>query len=413
MPVVIALVNTFIHSHFFEMATYKLIPLLLFTFIVVFSGCKMSNAQESGDIPGVTAKRATEFDRAIPEIMEKRGVNTAGVGVIKNGELVWTGYYGEQSSGVPASSETLFNVASITKTITAEAILHMVEDGKLDLDESMAPYWVDPDLEQDPRHAMLTPRMTLNHSSGFLNWRNMHTDRKLQFVNDPGTTFGYSGEGIEYVMRYAQQKLATHPEDLIKKYVFEPVGMAGASYSVRQANFDQIAKPKDQNGREYDPYCRPGGFCGPEGRYFASDDMVITVESYAKFLIAVMNEEGLSKDLIEDRNRVQVTKPADQMMVDCAMDEGQTCPDAQGYGLGWEVLDYGDTKVLSHSGSDWAELTLGYFYTNSKDGLIIFFNAPNDLAVRAMHETLLLMDPDSPMLGGYRRWITWLESQGK
>ncbi|MBX2821861.1 MAG: beta-lactamase family protein [Rhodothermaceae bacterium] len=395
------------------MFAHRLIPFCLLLFIVALSGCNTSTAQESGDIPDVTTKRATELDRVIPEIMNTHGVNTTGVGVIKNGVLVWTGYYGEQSAGVPASKETLFNVASITKTITAEAILHMVEDGQLDLDESMAPYWVDPDLEQDPRHTTLTPRMTLNHSTGFLNWRNMHDDRKLQFVNDPGTTFGYSGEGIEYLMRYAQRKSGAHPEELVKKYVFDPMGMTGVSYSVRNANFERIAKPKDENGREYDPYCRPGGFCGQEGRYFASDDMVITVESYAKFLISVMNEEGLSKEIIADRNRVQVTKPADQRVVDCTMDVDQTCPDAQGYGLGWEVLDYGDTKVLSHSGSDWAELTLGYVYTNSKDGLIIFFNAPNELAVRAMLDTLLLMDSDSPMIGGYRRWITWLESQGK
>ncbi len=98
-------------------------------------------------------------------------------------------------------------------------------------------------------------------------------------------------------------------------------------------------------------------------------------------------------------------------MVDCTEDEVEVCPNAQGYGLGWEVLDYGDTKVLSHSGSDWSELTLGYFYTGSKDGLIIFFNAPNALAVGAMLDTLLLMDPDSPMISGYRKWIAWLETQ--
>lgn len=380
-------------------------------FFIALSGCERSTAQNTGDIPGVSTERAAELDRKFPEIMAKHGVNTTGVGVIKNGELVWAGYYGEQAAGVPASHETLFNVASITKTITAEALLHLVDDGKLDLDESMAPHWVDPDLVDDPKHKLLTPRMTLNHSSGFLNWRNISADRKLKFVNDPGTMFGYSGEGFEYVMRYAQRKLGVHPEELVKQYVFDPVGMDGVSYSVRQANFDRIAQPKDENGRAYDPYCRPGGFCGQEGRYFASDDMVISVESYARFLISVMNEEGLSKALIADRNRVQITKPADQAMVDCEMDKDQVCPVAQGYGLGWEVLDYGDTKVLSHSGSDWSELTLGYFYTESKDGLIIFFNAPNALAVGAMYDTLVLMDPDSPMIGGYGRWIEWLESQ--
>ncbi|MFK7844695.1 MAG: serine hydrolase domain-containing protein [Rhodothermales bacterium] len=383
---------------------------ILFLFFLA-SGCDQTFAQDSGDIPSVSDKRAAELDRKIPEIIEEHGVNTAGLGVIKNGELVWTGYFGEQSPGVPATRETLFNVASITKTITAEAILRMVDDGKLDLDESMAPYWVDPDLKEDPRHELLTPRMTLTHSSGFLNWRNIDRDRKLRFVNDPGSIFGYSGEGFEYLMNYAKIKLETHPNELIKKYVFDPMGMEDASYVVDKSTFDRLARAKDKTGKSYGPYCRPGGGCPREGRYFASDDMIINVESYAKFLISVMNEEGLSKELIEDRNRVQIVKPADEQTVICATDVDQVCPVTQGYGLGWEVIDYGNDKVLSHSGSDWSEFTLGYFYTNSKDGLIIFFNAPNSFAVGAMYDTLVQMDPDSPMLGGYGRWLAYLASQ--
>lgn len=224
-------------------------------------------------------------------------------------------------------------------------------------------------------------------------------------------TFGYSGEGFEYVMQYAAMRLETHPEELVKKYVFDPFGMKAVSYVVHESNFDRVANPRDESGKVYGPYCFPNGACNQEGSFSAADDMVISVEDYARFLISVMNDGGLGEALVADRNRVQVIKPDDFQMVDCVKDVDQVCPETQGYGLGWEVLDYGDTKVLSHSGSDWAELTLGYFYTKSKDGLIIFFNGPNSKAVRAMYDTLHLMDPDSPMIGGYGRWIAYLESQ--
>ena len=391
------------------MSGFKSVP--LFLFIIALLGCEKSTAQETTDIPVVTTELAATYDSLIPEIMKKYGMSTAGVGVIKDGALVWSGYYGEQSPGVPVSEETMFNVASITKTITAEAILRMVEEGKFGLDESMASYWVDPHLKEDPRHTLLTPRMALNHSTGLPNWRYMDQEGKLRFVNEPGTTFGYSGEGFEYVMQYAAMRLETHPEELVKKYVFDPFGMEATSYVVHESNFDKIAHPRDESGKVYGPYCFPNGACNQEGSFSAADDMVITVEDYARFLISVMNDVGIGEELAADRNRVQVTKPADFQMVDCVMDTDQECPEAQGYGLGWEVLDYGDTKVLSHSGSDWAELTLGYFYSKSKDGLIIFFNGPNSLAVRAMYDTLQLMDPDSPMIGGYGRWIAYLESQ--
>ena len=393
------------------MFVLKRVLILPFLVTAILFGFTNSTAQEDGDIPAVTTELATTYDRTMAEIMKKHGVYTIGVGVIKNGELVWDGYYGEQAPGVPASNETLFNVASITKTISSEAILHMVEEGRFELDESMAPYWVDPDLETDPRHEVLTPRMTLNHSTGFPNWRFMDPEGTLKFVNEPGTSFGYSGEGFEYVMQYAAKRLDSHPDELVKNYIFDAFGMESASYTVDESLFDRIAHPRDENGKVYNPYCFPGGDCKQEGAFSAADDLVINVEDYARFLISVMNETGLSKELVEERNRVQTTKPADFQIVNCSSDTDQVCPETQGFGLGWEVLDYGDTQVLSHGGSDWAELTLGYFYTKSKDGLIIFFNGPNSASVRAMYETLHLMDPDSPMIGGYGRWVAYLDSE--
>jgi hypothetical protein len=89
------------------------------------------------------------FDRVLTNLIAENGVLTAGVGVIDDGNLVWTGYYGEQEPGVPASEKTRFNVASITKTITAETVLRLVGAGNLDLDAPLAPYWVDPDIEHD------------------------------------------------------------------------------------------------------------------------------------------------------------------------------------------------------------------------------------------------------------------------
>ena len=393
------------------MSLLKLIPIALFV-CTVNLGCEESTPVESAsDIPTVTSALASKYDSTIPEIMDTYGMYTTGVGVIKNGELVWTGYYGEQEPGVPASKQTMFNVASITKTVTAEAILRMVEQGQFGLDESMAAFWIDPHLTEDPRHELLTPRMALNHSIGFPNWRYMDPDGQLRFINEPGTTFEYSGEGFEYVMQYAAKRLETHPKELVQNYVFDPFGMKRVSYVVEESNLDKIAHPRNESGQVFDPYCFPNGVCNQAGSFSAADDMVINVEDYARFLISVMNDEGISEELVADRNRVQVTKPADFQIVDCTTDVDQVCPDAQGYGLGWEVLDYGDTKVLSHGGSDWSELTLGYFYTTSKDGLIIFFNGPNSQAVRSMYETLQLMDPDSPMIGGYGRWIAYLESE--
>lgn len=105
--------------------------------------------------------------------LAKRYNAAIAVGVIRNHRLVWTGYYGEQSSGVPVTQKTMFNVASLAKPITAEAILRLASEGRIVLDEPMSRYWVDPDVFADPRHKLLTPEIALSHRTGFRNWRYM------------------------------------------------------------------------------------------------------------------------------------------------------------------------------------------------------------------------------------------------
>lgn len=379
---------------------------------VLFSGCQVkSTPHQQGapqdappDIEAVSTERNAVLNREFARLLGKYKVSTAGVGVIKSGELIWTGYYGEQAPGTAASRDTLFDVASMTKTVTAETILRLVAASHLSLDESIAPYWVDPDIADDPRHAELTARIALTHSTGFLNWRFFADDGVLRFMNDPGETYGYSGEGIEYVARYAEQKLKQDFESLVEQQIFTPLGMTNVSFSARRANYKRIARAVDEDGVFHGYYCRPGGWCRQEGEYSAADDMVISVEDYATFMISAMNGDGLSDRLIADRNRVQIPLLGDNAVVDCAAVPDEECPEAQGYGLGWEVLDFGDNQLIGHGGSDWSENTLGYFYSRSRDGLIIFFNGPNTHSLGAITEAIALLDPDSPMLGHYQTW---------
>lgn len=353
--------------------------------------------------PAIADEHAQALDAYMTDIVRRHEITTAGVALIHGGRLAWTGYYGEESPGEPATANTLFNVASVTKVVTAETVLRLAEAGQLSLDEPMWPHWVDPDIAADPRHKQLTPRMVLNHTTGFPNWRFFLPDRKLKFLHDPGTTYGYSGEGFEYLATFVEKKLGKDFGQLVREHVLEPVGITDAAYSIRADTFERLAQARDQSGEFYGHYCRPNGWCREEGSYSAADDMAITVEDYAKFMIAVMNNEGYGKDMATERNRVQSYK-ADQAVVMCDEVEADLCPEAQGYGLGWQVLDYGNHEVLTHGGSDWSELALSYFNTRSKDGVIVFFNAPDIRALPTMIETIEILDPGSPLGNLYERW---------
>jgi hypothetical protein len=77
------------------------------------------------------------------------------------------------------------------------------------------------------------------------------------------------------------------------------------------------------------------------------------------------------------------------------------CPQKQGYGLGFEIADFGDHQVMGHTGSDWAEQSAAYLYRPSGDGVIVFLNAPFASTVQAMPKVLALIDPASPFLPRY------------
>ena len=89
----------------------------------------------------VAAKRdgRAEIDAHAAEWLKESDVPSVAVAYIEDRKVAWTEVYGEQSPGVAATEKTQYNVASLTKPITAETILRLASARKLSLDESMSP----------------------------------------------------------------------------------------------------------------------------------------------------------------------------------------------------------------------------------------------------------------------------------
>lgn len=360
------------------------------------------------------AQRPTQTDRSLKPptpaveqqlqtILDRHRIVTAGLGLLVDGELVWSLYHGHASPGVPANAATRFNVASITKTITAETALRLVDRGDLDLDEPLAAYWIDPDIADDPRLQSLTARSVLTHTTGFPNWRFFRSDGKLAFARAPGEAYGYSGEGFEYLAHAIAGKLQRPFPQVVRELVFEPAGMRDAVMEIYRDGLHDVAISVDDSGTTYRPWCRPNGGCRDEGSYSAADDMLVTVPDYARFLAMIAREEPGHADTPTSRSRVMVDT-GDDAVVDCN-DAHVTCPRAQGYGLGFQVIDDGATQILGHGGNDWAEVALAYIHLPTRDGLIVFLNAPNRRGLEAMPALVELLDPASPFPDQYRRWL--------
>lgn len=367
--------------------------------ILVTMGC-------AGEETAADPQRFEGLDQAFFEILEKHDVATAGAGIIESGQLVWTGYFGDQMPGVPATSETIFNVGSVTKTVAADVIIRLVAGGEISLDEPMAPTWVDPDLTDDPRHLALTPRIALNHSTGFPNWRYQDPEFKLRFRSDPGTSYGYSGEGLEYVARFAAEKTGTGFEELVQEKVLVPLGLNSTAVSPRVWIKERVVLPVAEDGTRRTPFCTGGDArrCSQPGDWSAADDMATTVEDFAAFMIAVMNADGVTPGLQDERFTISMSTAQDPILR-CSLPDKSQCPEAQGYGIGWEMFDFGDRLIASHGGADWSERAMVYFDVESRDGIILFLNAPSSKSTEALIDGMNALDPGSPLARLYRGWV--------
>jgi CubicO group peptidase (beta-lactamase class C family) len=93
--------------------------------------------------------------------------------------------------------------------------------------------------------------------------------------------------------------------------------------------------------------------------------VLTTVEDYGRFLVAVMNGDGLSKDVFNEMVRRQIKTKENKY-----------------FGLGWEIYDLGSGEyALSHGGSDKGVRTIVFLLPKSKQGLIIFTNSDNGTSV--------------------------------
>jgi CubicO group peptidase (beta-lactamase class C family) len=309
-------------------------------------------------------------------------VPSVAVAYIAGRKVAWTAVYGEQSPGVPATGKTLYNMASLTKPVTAEALLRLASAGKLSLDESISPYWLDPDIKNDPWSKLLTPWLCLSHQTGFANWRRM-TGGVLKIRWEPGTQTGYSGEGYNYVGRFAEKKMAKPFDVLAQEIVFDPIGMKETSYTAKDWHAGRLAVPHGPKTE------KPVNTVATT--WNGADLLRTTIGDYAKFVVSVMRDEGLTKEIAAERATMTRNQVKPEALEKACNQAGkpEPCNVSAGMGLGWEVETVNGVKILDHDGSDWGVKTFAMFVPSQGIGVVVFTNGENGTEViRKVVETL-------------------------
>lgn len=341
---------------------------IIYVFVAVGSmictACTQTTPNETWE------KSVQTVEQQVTQWLQDNDVPSVSIAMIREGDIAWTDTFGEQSAGKPATHETLYNVASLTKPVTAELFLRLAQSGDFQLDEPLWEYWIDPDVASDPRHKWLTPRLSLSHQTGFQNWRHERADSVLEIRWDPGTEFGYSGEGYRYAAKAAENKLGHPFENLANEHLFTPLNLDEISY-VYQPEFEgHLATPKGPQGAY--------GDAPKHSEWNAAGDILATSKGYANFLISVMGDKGLGHQFASRRyviDHLGEETLCDETYKACLIEEDS------GYALGWGLLAYKDETIIMHRGGDWGVRTLAYFIPETGFGLVVLTNGSNGEAV--------------------------------
>ena len=308
-------------------------------------------------------KKLTALQSRLPEWLGHSTVPRAGVSYGADGQLQWTLTCGERSEGNPATTDTLYDTASIAKPIVGEIVLRLATQGRISLDEPMAAFWVDPDIAEDPRRMQLTPRIALAHQTGFRNWRRM-SDGVLAFTFDPGTERSYSGEGIVYLTRFLERKLEMPFDDIARETMFDSLGIEDASF----VTIPELKARYAWGRRANSEWVEPGDYYKAEG----AGRLRITTADYARILAAVMANDRVDAKRAAERSRIVLDERADRCGPDGRPPEA--CPQRMGFSTGWYVYEFKEGTAFAHTGRNFSEQSFAFFKPREGIGAVMFAN---------------------------------------
>jgi CubicO group peptidase (beta-lactamase class C family) len=229
---------------------------------------------EDGLLPAAIIQGQSPPRMRLTDRMKHYDVPGVSIAVFDNGQILWARGYGlaDISANEPVTPQTLFQAASISKSVTAFAALQLVQQGKLNLDEDVnrkLVSWKVPDNEFT-RNEKVTLRRLLSHTAGLnvasvggylaseplpttvqiLDGQKPANNEAVRVDRTPGKEFRYSGGGYVIVQLLLMDVTHKTFPELMHALVFEPLGMTRSTFEVplRKSLWPEAAKPYTSKG---------------------------------------------------------------------------------------------------------------------------------------------------------------------
>jgi len=337
-------------------------------------------------------------DALVARLMVEHHLGAISVAVVQDGRIVFSAVRGEVRRGRPADTSTVFRGASLGKPVFAYLVLRLVDDGILDLDSPIDTFLPRPlaayehyrDLAADPRHSELTVRRLLSQQSGLPNW---HRGGPVPLLAEPGTRFGYSGEGYALLQLVVEERTGRAVNDLAREKVFEPLGMAHSSF-LWERRFDEHFAV--DLGAGLGPLIRES-----RRRASVAGSLITNAADYARFLQAVIDGRGLSGAVHTQMIEPQVAISSRSIFSPPGTDSGTVQAMQLSWTLGWGRFVSERGAALFHVGREEGCEGYAVAFLEARTALVAMSVSPLRSTFAAPLTAALIGDTYSP--------LDWLE----
>ncbi len=288
---------------------------LLIPLVFVSAACASTNAN-----------RVRSFERDADEIRNTLRIPGMSAAILENQKILWTrGFgYADLENRVPATPQTLYSIASVTKTFGSTLLMQLVEKAQVALNEPIAKY---PPSQGAP--AITDERVQIRHILS-------HTSE-----GTPGQGFSYNGALYDGITNVIENKYGASFADVLARQLLEPLQMTESVPGHNVIDNPELA-------RRYAPalarFAKPYAFYGngeivpatyPSRGIGASAGLLSTVRDLAKYDVAL------------DRHLLIQPQTQELAWTPFVSNAGKQLP----YGLGWFVGDYQGERLVWHSGN--------------------------------------------------------------
>ncbi|MES2694398.1 MAG: serine hydrolase domain-containing protein [Verrucomicrobiota bacterium] len=336
-----------------------------------------ASAQAAKLSPELQAK----IENAATTFLSERNAPGISVAVVRAGDFVWSSGFGlaDLENSVPATSQTVYRLASISKTLTATTALALWEGGKLDLDAAVQKYY--PAFPEKPWP--ITTRQLLGHLGGIRSYNvpefpysesqsdpevgnTRHFEKGIEaglkffasepLVAPPGTHFKYSTHGYSLVGGAIEGASGQSYADCVRQRVLVPADMRQTYPDDRVAVIPLRTRfySKDQAGAVVHAEPLDASYKVPGGGWLS------TAPDMARFMVAILHDRLVARatrDLMW--TAVQPTDGLGRMA----------------YGLGWQLGEVDGVKVIGHGGSQQGTSALLLLAPEARTGVVVLGNS--------------------------------------